>query len=265
MSVVGLSQESVMAWGDSWTEEAFWMGPLAECISWWSVGSWHEKETMKSSGSLTTTVITQHYPFHLRTRRMVRLPLTDGWITVWITEQLCFATFLHLDFVFLADCQLTATPTFDLPTNYLLFFRFLNETEVGSEKQTSFWLGSPLCINIKAFGNTPAHFEIPLMNHPLVFGNQSQATNNFVKGFWVGGYVLFILFSLKTIPPVVMDLLPFFILHQSCLESEWYHLGNKNREHKYNQSSKLWGKYTSVWLQVFFSRCFGSQSSHTWQ
>lgn len=150
------------------------------------------KRNYEKSGSLTTTVITQHYPFHLRTRRMVRLPLTDGWITVWITEQLCIATFFTSGLCFfLADCQLTAMPTFDLPTNYLLCFRFLNETEVGIEKQTRFWLGSTLRINIKAFGNTPAHFEIPLMNHSQVFGNQSQATNNFVKGFgWADVYSL---------------------------------------------------------------------------
>lgn len=41
MSMVGWSQKSVIAWGERHLD--FWMGPLAECISWWSTGSRHER------------------------------------------------------------------------------------------------------------------------------------------------------------------------------------------------------------------------------
>lgn len=37
VSRAGSSQESLIAWGDSWTKEAFARGPLAKCISWWSM------------------------------------------------------------------------------------------------------------------------------------------------------------------------------------------------------------------------------------
>lgn len=48
---------------------------------------------------------------HFTRGRMVRLPLTDGWITVWITEQLCFLSWLP-------NCHIH----FDSPKIYPLFF-----------------------------------------------------------------------------------------------------------------------------------------------
>lgn len=48
MSVVGLSQESVMAWGDSWTEqEGFWMGPSVSVDGQWG-RDMEKKKAMKS-------------------------------------------------------------------------------------------------------------------------------------------------------------------------------------------------------------------------
>lgn len=45
------------------------------------------------------------------------------------------------------------------------------------------------------------------MNHPTE--NQNQDNNNFIKGFWWGGHVDFMLLNHKTIQAVIKDLFQF--------------------------------------------------------
>lgn len=145
MSVVRWSQESLLAWGDGRAEEAFRRG-LWPSVSVGQRGCdmktklWNVRGHLQELSSLRVI----HFTWGL----MVRLPLTDGWITAWIIEQLWSATFRScVFFSSLPNCHID----FDAPKMDPLFFGVTKQEKGGKQDTKWFWLGPALYVNIKVF------------------------------------------------------------------------------------------------------------------
>lgn len=161
MSIVGLSQESVMAWGDSWTDEAF------GCGLWPSVsvdGQWGrdmKKKLRKVRGHLQqlSSLSITHFTWGL----------SGWWDCHWLMVESLFESLSSsaLQHFTSGLCFFSLPPRnchadFDLPTNYLLCFWVVKQDRSGKQEAKWFRLGSTLHINIKAFWKHPG----PKWNSP---------------------------------------------------------------------------------------------------
>lgn len=161
MSIVGLSQESVMAWGDSWTDEAF------GCGLWPSVsvdGQWGrdmKKKLRKVRGHLQqlSSLSITHFTWGL----------SGWWDCHWLMVESLFESLSSsaLQHFTSGLCFFSLPPRnchadFDLPTNYLLCFWVVKQDRSGKQEAKWFRLGSTLHINIKVFWKHPG----PKWNSP---------------------------------------------------------------------------------------------------
>lgn len=130
VSIVGLSQESVMAWGDRWTEEAFGCGlwPSVSVGGHWGRDMkkklWKVRGHLQQLSSLSITHFTWGlsgwWDYHWLMVESLFESLSSFALQNF-TSGLCFFSWLP------SNCH----ADFDLPTNYLLFFWVVKQDRSG--------------------------------------------------------------------------------------------------------------------------------------
>lgn len=150
VSIVGSSQESLIARGDSWTKEAFARRPLAKCISWWSM-----RFRLNNCHHLTLPIS----PEDLADGETA----TDWWLNHSLNHSAALFCYTVHIWVSLFDLLLSNCHTdSDIPRTVCCVPVMFGKTKEGNREQW-FWLGSTFLFECKNLLKTPR----PKVKFPL--------------------------------------------------------------------------------------------------